>query len=184
MNNFLLLFYAFIKVGILGYGGGHSIIPFIQVEAVENYKWISMEEFTDTLAMANTLPGPIAVKMSFMVGYKTAGLNGAMVSLLGLLLPSLLMMLALTHIVFALQGFTGGGGAAQGGEAGGVCAPGSGDISNLAFKYRFLADCCDCRSLALPHGLFQHPSGHSYGGGGGDGICIVGTRLRNRCHAS
>ena len=87
MHNFILLFYAFIKVGILGYGGGHSIIPFIQVEAVENYKWISMEEFTDTLAMANTLPGPIAVKMSFMVGYKTAGLNGAMVSLLGLLLP-------------------------------------------------------------------------------------------------
>ena len=98
MHNFILLFYAFIKVGILGYGGGHSIIPFIQVEAVENYKWISMEEFTDTLAMANTLPGPIAVKMSFMVGYKTAGLNGAMVSLLGLLLPSLLMMLALTTL--------------------------------------------------------------------------------------
>jgi chromate transporter len=98
MHNFILLFYAFIKVGILGYGGGHSIIPFIQVEAVENYKWISMEEFTDTLAMANTLPGPIAVKMSFMVGYKTAGLNGAMVSLLGLLLPSLLMMLALTSL--------------------------------------------------------------------------------------
>ncbi len=98
MQNFLLLFYAFIKVGILGYGGGHSIIPFIQVEAVENYKWISMEEFTDTLAMANTLPGPIAVKMSFMVGYKTAGLSGAMVCLLGLLLPSLLMMLALTSL--------------------------------------------------------------------------------------
>ena len=98
MHNFILLFYAFIKVGILGYGGGHSIIPFIQVEAVENYKWISMEEFTDTLAMANTLPGPIAVKMSFMVGYKTAGLNGAMVSLLGLLLPSLLMMLALSSL--------------------------------------------------------------------------------------
>ena len=98
MNTFLMLFYAFIRVGILGYGGGHSIIPFIQVEAVENYKWISMQEFTDTLAMANTLPGPIAVKMSFMVGYKTAGLSGAMVCLLGLLLPSLLMMLALTSL--------------------------------------------------------------------------------------
>lgn len=98
MNNFLLLFYAFIKVGILGYGGGQSIIPFIQVEAVEQYKWISMKEFTDTLAMANTLPGPISVKMSFMVGYKTAGLSGAMVSLLGLLLPSLLLMLVLTSL--------------------------------------------------------------------------------------
>ncbi len=95
MNGFLLLFYAFIRVGILGYGGGHSIIPFIQVEAVENYKWISMEEFTDTLAMANVLPGPIAVKMSFMVGYKTAGLSGALVCLLGLILPSLTLMLAL-----------------------------------------------------------------------------------------
>ncbi len=98
MNTFMMLFYAFIKVGILGYGGGQSIVPFIQVEAVENYKWISIHEFTDTLAMANTLPGPIAVKMAFMVGYKTAGLSGALVSLLGLLLPSLLMMLALTSL--------------------------------------------------------------------------------------
>ena len=96
MHDFLILFYAFLKVGILGYGGGHSIIPFIQVEAVENYKWISMEEFTDALAMANGLPGPIAVKMSFMVGYKTAGIGGALVCILGLLLPSLLLMLVLT----------------------------------------------------------------------------------------
>jgi chromate transporter len=96
MHNFILLFYAFIKVGILGYGGGQSIIPFIQVEAVENYKWISMEEFTDTLAMANTLPGPIAVKMTLIVGYKTAGLSGALVGLVGLLLPSSVLMLILT----------------------------------------------------------------------------------------
>ncbi len=98
MNNFLLLFYAFIKVGILGYGGGHSIIPFIQVEAVEHYKWISMEEFTDTLAMANMLPGPIAVKMTIIVGYKTAGISGALVGLLGLILPSSMLMIVLTAL--------------------------------------------------------------------------------------
>jgi chromate transporter len=98
MNNFLLLFYAFIKVGILGYGGGHSIIPFIQVEAVENYKWISMEEFTDTLAMANMLPGPIAVKMTIIVGYKTAGISGALVGLFGLILPSSIVMIVMTAL--------------------------------------------------------------------------------------
>jgi chromate transporter len=55
-----------------------------------------MEEFTDNLAMANALPGPIAVKMSLMVGYKTGGVWGAMVCLAGLLLPSSLLMLLLT----------------------------------------------------------------------------------------
>jgi len=98
MQEVFVLFYAFAKVGILGFGGGHSIIPLIQIEVVDNYQWLSIEEFTDALAMANTLPGPITTKMSILTGYKAAGLIGAGASVLGLLFPSSLLMLVLTAL--------------------------------------------------------------------------------------
>jgi len=95
MKEIIVLFYAFAKVGILGFGGGHSIIPLIQIEVVNNYKWLNSEEFTEALAMANSLPGPITVKMSVFTGYKIAGMTGAGASVAGLLLPSLVLMLTL-----------------------------------------------------------------------------------------
>ncbi len=98
MQEVFVLFYAFAKVGIFGFGGGHSIIPLIQVEVVNNYKWLNMGEFTDALAMANSLPGPITTKMSLLVGYKTAGITGALAGLFGLLFPSSVLMLILTTL--------------------------------------------------------------------------------------
>ena len=98
MKEMLVLFYAFAKVGILGFGGGHSIIPLIQVEVVDNYKWLTIEEFTEALAMANSLPGPITVKMSVFTGYKIAGMAGTGASVFGLILPSLVLMLILTSL--------------------------------------------------------------------------------------
>jgi chromate transporter len=98
MQEVVVLFYAFAKVGTLGFGGGHSIIPLIQVEVVNNYKWLTIGEFTDALAMANSLPGPITTKMSLLVGYKTAGITGAVAGLVGLLFPSSILMLVLTAL--------------------------------------------------------------------------------------
>ena len=98
MQEVFVLFYAFAKVGLLGFGGGHSIIPLIQVEVVNNYKWLTISEFTDALAMANSLPGPITTKMSLLVGYKTAGITGALAGLVGLLFPSSILMLVLTAL--------------------------------------------------------------------------------------
>ena len=98
MKEVISLFVAFAKVGILGFGGGHSMIPLIQVEAVDNYKWLSFEEFTDALAMANSLPGPITTKMSLLVGYKVAGIAGGGVSVLGLLAPSSILMIVLAAL--------------------------------------------------------------------------------------
>jgi chromate transporter len=93
MNEIIVLFYAFARVGILGFGGGQSIVPLIQVEVVDNYRWMTVEEFTHALAMANSLPGPITTKMSVFTGYKVAGLVGALAGILGLVLPSLVLML-------------------------------------------------------------------------------------------
>jgi chromate transporter len=98
MNEFFALFYAFAKVGIFGFGGGHSMIPLIQIEVVDNYKWLTIEEFVEALAMANSLPGPITTKMSVFTGYKIAGMTGAVASIVGLVLPSMVLMLVLASL--------------------------------------------------------------------------------------
>jgi chromate transporter len=98
MKEIFALFYAFAKVGILGFGGGHSMIPLIQVEVVDNYKWLTIEEFVEALAMANSLPGPITTKMSVFTGYKIAGMTGAVASIVGLVLPSMVLMLVLASL--------------------------------------------------------------------------------------
>lgn len=99
----LALFLATSKVGVAAYGGGPSMIPLLKVEVVENYKWMNIEEFTDALAVGNALPGPIATKMTAVVGYKVAGALGAAVSVLGMILPSIILILALLGAVNAVK---------------------------------------------------------------------------------
>jgi len=79
----LRIFIAFAKVGLFGYGGGPSMIPLMQEEVVDAHHWLSTEEFVDALAMGNALPGPIATKMSLYVGYKLAGMPGALAGVQG-----------------------------------------------------------------------------------------------------
>ena len=60
IQTWLNLFLTFSKIGVLGYGGGPAMLPLIQEEVVEGHTWMTDEDFIDTLAMGNTLPGPIA----------------------------------------------------------------------------------------------------------------------------
>lgn len=94
-QTWLNLFLTFTKIGVLGYGGGPSMIPLIQEEVVEAHGWMTDEEFVDTLAMGNALPGPIATKMSMFVGYKIGGWVGAFLALFALLWPSSVLMMIL-----------------------------------------------------------------------------------------
>jgi chromate transporter len=94
-QTWLNLFLTFTKIGVLGYGGGPSMIPLIQEEVVEGHTWMTDEEFVDTLAMGNALPGPIATKMSMFVGYKIGGWVGGFLALLALLWPSSVLMMIL-----------------------------------------------------------------------------------------
>jgi chromate transporter len=93
------IFLAFLRVGLFGYGGGPSMIPLIEREVVDTYGWMTAEEFLDALAMANTLPGPIATKMALYVGHRVGGPLGAASALSALLLPSsvLIMILAVLY---------------------------------------------------------------------------------------
>jgi chromate transporter len=95
MQTLINLFIAFTKIGVLGYGGGPSMLPLIQEEVVEGRHWLTAQDYVDALAIGNTLPGPIATKMSFYIGYQVGGWGGAFVALLGLLWPSLILMMVL-----------------------------------------------------------------------------------------
>lgn len=92
VKTWLNLLLAFTRVGLLGYGGGPSMIPLVQREVVDVFGWMSESDFVDTLAMGNALPGPIATKMAWYVGYKVAGIVGALAALLGTIWPSTVLM--------------------------------------------------------------------------------------------
>ena len=94
------LFVAFGRANIFGFGGGPAVIPLIQQEVVDNFKWLSTEEYTDALAMGNALPGPIATKMAAYVGYKIAGISGATSALVGTVVPTAVAMLSLAGLYF------------------------------------------------------------------------------------
>lgn len=91
------------RVGILGFGGGPSVIPLFRYEAVTRYKWIKDEEFGEILAIANALPGPIATKMAAYLGYKQKGASGAFISVLAHILPTIIATVALLSLVRILS---------------------------------------------------------------------------------
>ncbi|MCK6077050.1 chromate transporter [Paenibacillus silvae] len=91
------------RTGILGYGGGPSVIPLIRYEAVTRYEWVSDDEFGEILAIANALPGPIATKMAAYLGYKTKGVMGAIVAVLAHILPTSIAIIALLGSMYALR---------------------------------------------------------------------------------
>lgn len=98
-KSYLELSWAMLKTGILGYGGGPSVIPLLRHEAVTRYKWVDDEEFAEVLAIANTLPGPIATKMAAYLGYHRKGSGGACAAVLAHIFPSAAAMIALMSVV-------------------------------------------------------------------------------------
>lgn len=96
IKTFIDLLLSFTKVGILGFGGGPSFIPLIEEEVVSHHHWLTEKEFVDALAIGNTLPGPIATKLSTYVGYKIGGIPGVIAGLIGTVMPSLILMLIIT----------------------------------------------------------------------------------------
>lgn len=95
MKFYIDLFLAFFRIGAFTLGGGYAMVPLIEREVVENKKWLEGTEFIDALAIAQSLPGPIAVNTSVFVGYKVRGLVGSLVGLLGTVLPSFICMLVI-----------------------------------------------------------------------------------------
>ena len=81
------LFLRFLKIGLVGFGGGWAILPIIEREVVEEAKWISHSEYLDLVAIAGSTPGPVAVNAATYVGFKLAGVVGAVVATIAVILP-------------------------------------------------------------------------------------------------
>lgn len=84
---------SFLKIGAFTFGGGYAMIPIIQHEVIVRRRWIAEQEFVDMLTLAQTAPGPISLNTAVFVGYKCRGFMGALMAILGVILPSFLVIL-------------------------------------------------------------------------------------------
>ncbi len=101
---YLQLFISFVKIGLLGFGGGMAIISLIQAE-VERYGWMSQTEFVDVVAISQMTPGPIGINCATYVGYTSTGsILGSLVATMSIILPSLVIMLIISRLYFKIQG--------------------------------------------------------------------------------
>lgn len=97
------IFLAFFIPGIIGYGGGPASIPLVENEVVDRYSWLSVEEFSEVLALGNALPGPIATKMAGYIGYQQGGVLGAIVGVFTTVAPSLILMIVLLGVLYKFK---------------------------------------------------------------------------------
>lgn len=92
------LFWTFFRIGAFTIGGGYVMVPLIQRDIVERRGWIEKDSFVDVLAIAQTAPGPLAVNTAVYVGYILRGIRGAMASLTGCILPSIIIILVVAAL--------------------------------------------------------------------------------------
>lgn len=86
------LFFCFFKIGLFTFGGGYAMIALIQREVSEKKKWISNKDILDITSICESTPGPISINTATFVGYKVSGFLGALVSTLGVIIPSFLIV--------------------------------------------------------------------------------------------
>ena len=94
------LLLRFMQIGLLSLGGGYAALPIIQDQVVSMHSWLSMREFADILTISQMTPGPIAINAASFVGTKIAGLPGALIASLGVVLPSFIIVLTLSFLYY------------------------------------------------------------------------------------
>ncbi len=95
---YLQLFWSFFQIGALSFGGGLAAIPLVQSQVVDLHGWLTLTEFTDLITISEMTPGPIAINAATFVGTRIAGLSGALISTLGCILPSCMIVLLLAWL--------------------------------------------------------------------------------------
>ncbi len=94
----LTMFFVFMKIGIISFGGGYAMIPFLQYEGISR-GWLTESEIIDMIAMSQITPGPIATNMATFVGFKQFGVVGAVVATLGVTIPSFILAIIVTKYI-------------------------------------------------------------------------------------
>ena len=126
---YLKLFLSTFYLSAFTFGGGYVIVPLMRKKFVNEYKWIEEEEMIDLIAIAQSSPGAIAINSSIIIGYKLAGVIGALCTLIGTILPPLIIIsiVSLFYIAFRDNAIVNG---AMKGMQAGVAAI----IADVVFK--------------------------------------------------
>jgi len=97
------VFATFFKIGAFTFGGGYAMIPLIQRETVDNRKWVTEDDILEIIAIAESTPGPIAINSATFVGYRTCGVLGSAAATLGVVLPSFVIIFAISFVLRQFQ---------------------------------------------------------------------------------
>ena len=97
---YLQLFWTYLKIGILGFGGGYAMLSMIQFEVVDNHGWMTTTEFADMVALSQMTPGPVSINIATYIGYTVGGILGSLVATAAIVLPSLLMLVLVLKFLF------------------------------------------------------------------------------------
>lgn len=97
------IFWTFFKIGPVTFGGGYAMIPLIEEEVVENRKWLKMDDVTDIFALAQSVPGAIALNASIFIGHRIRGVKGSIAAMLGILLPTFIIVLSLGMLYMLIK---------------------------------------------------------------------------------
>ncbi len=103
VSEIIKLIFSFITIGLFGFGGGYAIIPLVEKDAVNKLGWLSLEHFTDGVAFANILPGPVAPKVAVFVGYEVLGIIGGCIALIALILPGVINILIFNKYYYKIK---------------------------------------------------------------------------------
>lgn len=93
------LFLVFAKIGAVTFGGGYAMLPILQREVVDKYKWATEEELLDYFAIGQCTPGVIAVNTATFIGYKNKGILGGISATLGVIFPSILIITLISAFI-------------------------------------------------------------------------------------
>lgn len=91
MNTMLVMFLEFMKIGLVAVGGGPATLPYL-MELTEKYDWYTMTDLTNIIAVSESTPGPLGLNMATYAGFKTLGTFGGIVSTMGLVIPSVVVI--------------------------------------------------------------------------------------------
>lgn len=91
------LFITFFKIGLFSFGGGYAMLSMIQQEVVSKHAWVSPGEFINMVAISQATPGPIAINMATYVGFKVNSVLGSTFATLGVVMPSVIIMVIITR---------------------------------------------------------------------------------------
>ena len=97
------MFSSFLRIGAFTIGGGYAMLPLIEKEFVETRKWVTEEEIIDIFAVVQSVPGVIAINTSIFIGYKIAGLKGAVIAVLGMMIPSFTIISIIAYMLLNIQ---------------------------------------------------------------------------------